>query len=254
MTTTLRTLAVFIAMALFTACHHHTSIADARVLAQESHADLGGEISVEQLDENVWRHISYNEVPDHGRVASNGLFIVDEDGIILIDTPWTTDQSRRLMEWTHRVLGKDIREVIITHAHNDRFGGAAPLASAGAVFHALPLTISKIREEGTQLEIQPLDTDGTVELLDVTLHVFFPGAAHAPDNIVVWFADQDILLRVAWCAPKPITRSATWQTPTFRTGLARSKPCSSATPMPLLSFPDTASQLAPNSSRTRAAS
>jgi glyoxylase-like metal-dependent hydrolase (beta-lactamase superfamily II) len=64
----------------------------------------------------------------------------------------------------------------VTHSHIDRTGGLSALRRRGVSVLALDLTIDRVHAEAGALE------------------AFFPGAGHAPDNIVVWFPGPRILL------------------------------------------------------------
>ena len=48
---------------------------------------LADDLTVERLSDNVWRHISYQELSDFGRSPANGLVVLAGDEAILIDTP-----------------------------------------------------------------------------------------------------------------------------------------------------------------------
>ena len=58
-----------------------------------------------------------------GRVAANGLIIVYLDRAVMIDTPWTPEQTSVLLDWVDNQLKARVTEVVVSHSHVDCLGG-----------------------------------------------------------------------------------------------------------------------------------
>lgn len=178
------------------ACAHSTRLgapgpAD---YASRNRVELGTDLYVEPIADGVWRHVSFKEVAPWGNVLSAGLLVEAPRGLVLLDTPWTVDQAERLIAWGRTSRGQAIHEVIITHAHLDRYGGAPALAASGATLRSLQATIDLLRKKGLELAFQPVGPNERLVLAGEPIDIFFPGAAHAPDNTVVWLPRHGVLL------------------------------------------------------------
>lgn len=165
----------------------------AGVSGNDGLTSLGGDLSVQQLLPGVWRHVSVQEVPGYGPVPANGLLVVGEGLSSVIDTPWTDDQSARLMEWAERTLQAPVGLVIVTHAHEDCLGGLGEFHRRGVQSYGLDRTIALAQER--RLEVPEtgftdrLETDAG----GLRLELLYPGPGHSADNIVVWLPEAQVL-------------------------------------------------------------
>lgn len=151
------------------------------------------DLVVRELASGVWVHTSFKDLPGSPHFPSNGLILVSAHQATLVDSAWTEPTTKALLEWVRTHLGVEVRDAIYTHAHDDRMGGDAVLRSAGVSTWALPQTRERALPQGWSApshelkELQRLDLDG------LAIEVRFPGAAHAPDNLVVWLAQSQVL-------------------------------------------------------------
>ncbi len=137
------------------------------------------DVALERLADGVWRHVTIGTLADGSRVAANGLVVVGEGGAILVDTGWDDAQAAAILEWARRDRGAPVVAAIVTHAHDDRDGGIGFVRDAGAELLEGPAS--------------PADGPLLVERAGVRLELFHPGAAHAPDNVVVWLPASRVL-------------------------------------------------------------
>ena len=88
-------------------------------------------ISLSKLSRNVYVHTTYKDF--NGRpFPSNGLFIVLDTSIVLIDTSWgDDDKMQRLADTLYQRHHKRISHCIVTHYHDDRTGGLDYLKAIG---------------------------------------------------------------------------------------------------------------------------
>jgi metallo-beta-lactamase class B len=167
----------------------------ATVLQAQPRSDvqsLGDDLLVRRLTGTVWVHTSrkaYNGV----QVPANGLVIVTSGGSILVDTPYDTSQTRRLLRWATTSLRSPVRVAVVTHAHEDRMGGIRLLKDAAIPVHALALTSERAAAKGWPLPDSLFTGESMIRLGDRTIDLYHPGAAHAPDNITIWLAEEKIL-------------------------------------------------------------
>jgi metallo-beta-lactamase class B len=156
-------------------------------------ARLGDDLQVKQIADGVWLHVSWKALPGVGLYPSNGLLVLTPHSILMIDTPWNDDQTRRLMQWAASSLGAKVHDLIVTHAHDDRMGGIGPASAAGVETWSVELTAGLARKAGYPLPGHAFGVDAALEFGGERIEVLYPGAAHAPDNIVVWFPKRQIL-------------------------------------------------------------
>jgi glyoxylase-like metal-dependent hydrolase (beta-lactamase superfamily II) len=118
---------------------------------------------------------------------ANGLVIESDDHALLVDTGWNDAQSEALRAFAAS-RGRPLSAAVATHFHDDRVGGASALEAAGVPVYATEDTIARARAEGNATPDHAL-TEGALP----EIAWLFPGAAHAPDNVVVFHAPSGTL-------------------------------------------------------------
>jgi glyoxylase-like metal-dependent hydrolase (beta-lactamase superfamily II) len=163
------------------------------VLALFASVAVAGEnLEISAVTPNVWRHTSWQTVATWGLVPSNGLIVREGDHVVVIDTAWGAAPSRALLAWIDRELKLPVTRLIVTHFHADRLGGWEVFAERGARIVASRQTLALAHVTPTPAfdlyELVPGEKRvvGSVE-------IFYPGPAHAPDNVVVWLPGERIL-------------------------------------------------------------
>ena len=150
------------------------------------------EVKLELLTPGVWLHTSHRVLPGYGLVSSNGLVLATEGGAVLIDTAWGKDQTEVLIGLVEEEVGPLVA-VVVTHFHDDRTAGLAPLHARGVPSYSSRRTAVRSQQRGgiaaqhlfsCHLPLEPLGLEG---------EVFFPGRGHTHDNVVVWLAGPRVL-------------------------------------------------------------
>ena len=175
---------------------------------------IGRDTSVRRIkDSPAW-------VVRHDRpVAANALVYRTAEGIpVLVDTPWTAEATRDVLDWAATRFGRPIAVAIVGHYHADSAGGIGALRAAGIDSVGSVLTARLIVDKGAALQrtmvkqfgpafegpvpqpptrvIEALAEVGATHSLTVggsEIRVVFPGPAHAPDNVVTYFAESRVL-------------------------------------------------------------
>jgi glyoxylase-like metal-dependent hydrolase (beta-lactamase superfamily II) len=156
--------------------------------ADEAEIALGHGVIVRELRPGYWLHTTLG--PDG--FPANGMAVRLADGVLLVDTGWNDEQADALAAWAVAALAAPVRRAIVTHSHTDRTGGVFALRRRGVSVLALDGTIGRM--EGAGGAIQALFAASSSVHVDTEgFEAFYPGAAHAPDNIVVWFPGPRIL-------------------------------------------------------------
>ncbi|MET0397304.1 MAG: subclass B1 metallo-beta-lactamase [Longimicrobiaceae bacterium] len=150
---------------------------------------LADDVSVRRIAPGLWVHTTVGTVGG-SEVPANGMLLETEGGSLLVDTGWDERQGRLLMDWAAGTLGRPVRRAVVTHSHRDRTGGAMALRRAGVPVSGLAATARLSGADAgigaiAGLESAPAALEGA--------EVFFPGAGHTPDNVVVYFPRQRVL-------------------------------------------------------------
>ncbi len=154
-----------------------------------------GEVRLRQISDGVWAHVATHEV---GGVLypSNGLVVRDGDGLLLVETAWGGENTTALLTAIEAEIGLPVRRSVSTHFHDDRVEGVDVLRAAGVETYATPLTRRLAEAEGN--EVPDLVLDGLAEPGSAVqfgpVEVFYPGAGHASDNLVVYVPEAHVLL------------------------------------------------------------
>lgn len=163
---------------------------------------LTPDLQVSMLQPGIWVHTSWMILDNGARVSSNGLIVREDDSLLLIDTAWGDDSTRALLVWIEQELGLPVTAVISTHAHADRMGGAPVMAEYQIPLYAHPSGFEMARTQGWPEPMSIGDLQPGESTSIGTVEVFYPGAAHTRDNLVVWLEEPRVL--VGGCAVKSI--------------------------------------------------
>jgi glyoxylase-like metal-dependent hydrolase (beta-lactamase superfamily II) len=155
---------------------------------------IGADLEVAELAPGVYRHTSWRVLPGGARFPSNGLIVREGDRLLLVDTAWGEEPTERLLGWIESELRSPVARAVVTHSHDDRLGGGAVLARHGIPFVAQPLTLRLAAAKGLPVPtaVDGLDAAGSAVRLG-SAELFYPGPAHAPDNLMVWLPESRIL-------------------------------------------------------------
>lgn len=140
-------------------------------------------VEIEATGETILLHRSTNAQ----HVPSNGLLVITDGGLLLIDTAWTEEQTESILRWGEVRLKRPWIGAVITHDHPDRAGGLAALARRRIPTGALDLTVAKLARRGVR-NVTTLFSARDGAFQDSRgFETFYPGPGHAGDNIVVRF-------------------------------------------------------------------
>ncbi|ELT3994883.1 subclass B1 metallo-beta-lactamase VIM-61 [Pseudomonas aeruginosa] len=146
-----------------------------------------GEVRLYKIGDGVWSHIATQKLGDTV-YSSNGLIVRDADELLLIDTAWGAKNTVALLAEIEKQIGLPVTRSISTHFHDDRVGGVDVLRAAGVATYTSPLTRQLAEAAGNEVpahSLKALSSSGDVVRFG-PVEVFYPGAAHSGDNLVVY--------------------------------------------------------------------
>lgn len=154
---------------------------------------LSEDLEVKQIAPGVWLHTTYRVLPEVGRFPSNGLLVETKEGPFLIDTAWGEAPTAQLLDWAKGQFHAEVSGVAVTHAHDDRLGGL-PITDARKIpSYGGALTAQRAEASGVTAPKSLFQTETRLTIGGVVIELYFPGAGHAPDNIVVYLPASKIL-------------------------------------------------------------
>jgi metallo-beta-lactamase class B len=166
---------------------------------------IGQTVWVSRLAPDLWLHTTTAIIAEGHSVyfPANGLIVESDRGSLLVDTGYSPEHADVLLKWAKRFLRRPITQAVATHFHRDRTGGFPALQAAGIPIVAHPLTCELARSRGTAVPTAAADFVHDTARLSGECELFFPGAGHTRDNIVVWLPRQRVLF--GGCFLKSVT-------------------------------------------------
>ncbi len=155
--------------------------------------DLGRDVKVVALARGIWRHVTWKTFELKWKVPANGLIVVDGEHAVMIDTPWSPEQTDVLLDWVQNSLKVKVETAIVGHSHVDCLGGLSAIHRRGGTSISLDQACQLALAGGVEA---PKETfAGTRKLMvgERELELFYPGPGHTVDNIVTWIADEKVL-------------------------------------------------------------
>ncbi len=151
------------------------------------------DIQLIQLQDSIFVHITWHEGDGFGRFPSNGLLLIKNGKVLLVDTPMDNEKTERLCDYISNKLNAIPSHLIIGHFHNDCLGGLPYLQSIGVKSIAHSLTKAKCEELNLALPGSTFKDALNFDFNGVPISCRFFGGGHSFDNITVWLPKQQIL-------------------------------------------------------------
>lgn len=126
-------------------------------------------------------------------VAANGMYLVTDDGVVLLDSPWDANQALPLLDSIFKKHHKKVVMSIATHFHADRTGSLDIYNSKGIATYTSQQTDSLCVVHGEKRPSFTFKNDTVFKVGNYSFKTFYPGKGHAPDNIVIWFEKERLL-------------------------------------------------------------
>nr|WP_299175183.1 subclass B1 metallo-beta-lactamase [uncultured Allomuricauda sp.] len=143
---------------------------------------------------NIFAHISYLQTDDFGKVGCNGMVYFNEDEAIVFDTPTDNKASKELIEWIEKEQKKKIVAVVVTHFHEDCWGGLDQFHGSNIKSYGGQKTISLLKQKGLEL-LPKNDFKDRIEIKvgSASALVKHFGAGHTIDNVVGYASEEKAL-------------------------------------------------------------
>jgi len=161
--------------------------------AQEGSIKIGQDLELVPIGDHGYIHISYHDLGNYPNFPANGFIMTHQGKGLIIDTPWTNEQTSTLIRWLKDSLRIDILGVVVTHWHRDCMGGLQAVHQAGILSYSHALTREIAQTE--KLIVPKIGFQDFLKLQFENKHIicYYVGPGHTVDNIVVWMGEEKIL-------------------------------------------------------------
>lgn len=157
-----------------------------------STVSVSGQLDITRVSDSVYVYTTYqnyNGTP----FPSNSMYVLTNEGIVMIDTPWDKSQLQPLLDSMQTKHGMLPIACISTHFHDDRTNGVEYLDSIGVKTFATEHTRELCKENGIEAPACAIETDTTYNFGSVKFQIIYIGAGHAPDNIIIYLPQNNLL-------------------------------------------------------------
>lgn len=150
-------------------------------------------LKTEQLTPHTYQHISYLATEEFGKVACNGLVVVDRGEALVFDTPTKDADAGELIDWIETTLKCKVVGIVVTHFHEDCLGGLKEFHRRNIPSYASSKTIALAKSEGEEVPQTGFDSYLEIEVGSKKVINEFPGEGHTSGNIVCYFPSEKVL-------------------------------------------------------------
>lgn len=154
---------------------------------------LYDDVEVKQLATGVWLHTTYFDIEGFENVPANGLVVIDSEYAMMIDLPWTDEQTGVLFDWVAKEHKAAVKKVVPTHSHIDCAGGLAEAHWRKAESFALDKTAEILKRTNKPVPQNWFTNRLSLRCGGIRVELTFFGPGHTVDNIVVWIPEKKIL-------------------------------------------------------------
>lgn len=149
-------------------------------------------LKISHLTGDFFVYTTYNTY-EGSQIPANGIYLVTNDGVVLVDTPWDTTQFQPLLDSIKFKHNKSVKLCIATHWHSDRTEGLAYYKKQGIRTYTTVLT-DEFSKKNNKKRAEFLMTKDTVfNIGQYAFETYYPGEGHTADNIILWFENESIL-------------------------------------------------------------
>ena len=150
-------------------------------------------LQIQQLSPNTFVHISYLSTDDFGKVACNGMIVINGGEALVFDTPADGAASKELIAWLETDREVTVKGVVATHFHDDCVGGLDAFHAQDIPSYGSKKTNSLAETEGNLVPENGFRKQLTLEVGGVEVITRFFGEGHTADNVVAYVSADQVL-------------------------------------------------------------
>ncbi|MBP0903783.1 subclass B1 metallo-beta-lactamase [Mariniflexile gromovii] len=150
---------------------------------------------IKKLSNHIYQHISYLKTDNFGKVACNGMLVLNKRKGIVFDTPTDNESSLELINFVTNELNFKIIALIPTHFHDDCVGGIAQFEANHIQTYASNQTI-KFLKMNTKKFSKPIKGFDSILILNIgnkKVYAEYFGEGHTKDNVIGYVPEENTL-------------------------------------------------------------
>ena len=148
-------------------------------------------LKIIQVGKHSYQHITYLDTESFGKVACNGMVVIDQGEALIYDTPSYDKDAEELTQWIE-AQGARVKGVIVNHFHIDCLGSLTYFHKANIPSFGNRITIDLAQKAGYTAPLKDIGikphTVGNVSIQNAYL-----GPAHTQDNNVSYVIEDAVL-------------------------------------------------------------
>ena len=150
-------------------------------------------LSINKISDHVYQHISYLNTESFGKVACNGMVVMNGEEAVVFDTPTDNAGAQELIDYLTQKMNCKIKGIVATHFHADCVGGLEAFHKENIPSYASDQTIELLK--GKKSPLPQNGFDGSLELSVGGQKVFaqFVGEGHTRDNVIGYFPEDRVM-------------------------------------------------------------
>ncbi|WP_298479465.1 subclass B1 metallo-beta-lactamase [uncultured Maribacter sp.] len=166
-----------------------------RKLPKDSPIYKTDNLIIKKITNHIYAHISYLYTEDYGKVACNGMLVLNDNKVIVFDTPTDNKSSQELINFTTKKLNSKIIALIPTHFHEDCIGGLQEFEKHNIQLHVYKRTLELLEKKGQKFSkpITEFDNNLILSIGDENIYADFYGEGHTKDNIIGYFPKDNAI-------------------------------------------------------------
>ena len=145
---------------------------------------------INKLTDHVYQHISYLNTESFGRVACNGMIVVNGSEAVIFDTPATNETAEELIRYLTEKLHVKIKGVVATHFHADCVGGLEAFHERGVPSYADNRTIALLKGKKSSQPKNGFANTLALKVGNKKVYAQFMGEGHTKDNVIGYFPED----------------------------------------------------------------
>jgi len=161
--------------------------------AGNNSVNLSHDVTVKKLTDSIWIYTAYYDLPEYGHCPANGLIIINGSHGMMINLPWTNEQTGVIFDWAKKEHKVDIEKVVPTHSHEDCAGGLGEAHKRKAESFSLYKTAEILKNTGKTVPQNWFTDRLYLTCGSIMVELIFPGEGHTADNIIAWIPEKNIL-------------------------------------------------------------
>lgn len=151
------------------------------------------DLKIIRLTEKVYQHVTYLNTDQYGKVACNGMLVIDEGESAVFDTPSYNEVSRELIAWLQDSMRTTIKMVVVNHHHIDCLGGLDAFAENGTPSTSSVIARHWTIKKGNNPTSDFFETEQIIQIGKSQITNRYFGPAHSQGAIVSYVEGENVL-------------------------------------------------------------